>query len=672
MKIEIARDARTGFPCLRCAGGSDFTALLPVTKLQAEEWIWREGLADVDAVAPLVERLGVHRAGDRFPAAVHKLERLPIGRLDSQTVLSVLASNLSLWTAPEETWTPRGTFPTPASEWGHLLRWLGGRVPRYDEWLRTQDSFAQVRTEDLLHQVLKLRYAWPPAVERLLWKVRELVPRGARGLPFMGRGLYELIADTEQLERLTGGLRKEVRPQVAGDSPVWPSLDTELSKGWRPLRRSVLPVVTVRPWYSELAVMPPAATGFDALELATQELESRSPLPAGRRTALRRKRLKPYVRSGDQMRQRCPQCHEIVDKATFHSTTFDCVETRVEEEQPDGSRVAAKKRAHKYQASSQGGVTISKAYLDIARAHPERIHTIALAGYTCAGKTTFLLSFGGLMDYPDGDSVIFNAFPQSWSFSKRALAIHDLRGGGSIDRRAATEAMWLDGVLPTRTEDHGKAARDQVLFSSKPVWLRPRREVVAILDDMAGEAISKPKMVTNENYPHFASIADVIYIVPTDNMSYAIMEEFGKRLEQAQAEGVAIDLKKINLVFVISKIDQLKYGSPAERDLFERILPRPYRLPQDGDSAELKAYLAEMEEVHYAIENWLRENKPEFFHFFDRFGSVRCCGLSAFGFQPTKEPEATEFEFSLAFRPEPVRVVDPVFWLLKDNGLIDL
>jgi energy-coupling factor transporter ATP-binding protein EcfA2 len=671
MRIEITRDAKTGFPCLRCKGGSDFTAMLPVTKLQAEEWIWREGLGDCDGVALLVEQLGVHRAGDQFPAAVHKLERRPIGRLETETVLSVVASNLSLWTSPEETWASRGTFPTSTSEWGRLLRWLGGRVPQYDEWLRTQDSFVQVQTEDLLHQVLKLRHAWPPAVERLLWKLRELVPRGARGLPFMGRGLYELIAETEQVERLVHGPRKEVRPQVAGDSSVWP-LDIAVSTGWRSLRSARFPVVAIRPWFSERDIVAPTSTvGFDTLELAIQRSASRSPLAAGWRTAVRRVPLKPYVKAGDQMRNRCPQCHQLVDKATF-AAPFDCFETRVEVKQQDGSIMVEKKREHKFMMSHVG-TTITRSYIDRVRAHPENIHTVALAGYTAAGKTTFLLSLGGLMDYPDGSSAIFKPFPSSWKFVKQPLTIYNVAtGGGHIDRRKATEEMWLDGVLPTRTSDTFTATRDQVLFRSKPTW-RGTREIVLLLDDMAGEAISKPKMVTNENYPHFASIADVIYIVPADNMSAAsaIMTEFANRLEQAQAEGVPIDLKRTNLIFVVSKIDQLRNGSPAQQDLFERILPHPYRLPQDSDCAELKAYLEEMEEVHYAIESWIRKHKPEFFTFFDLFGSVRCCGLSASGFEPISGGVGGVGESTLAFRPEPVRVVDPVFWLLKENGLID-
>jgi hypothetical protein len=52
------------------------------------------------------------------------------------------------------------------------------------------------------------------------------------------------------------------------------------------------------------------------------------------------------------------------------------------------------------------------------------------------------------------------------------------------------------------------------------------------------------------------------------------------------------------------------------------------------------------------------------------FGSVRFCGVSSFGFEPMRAPQASDFEFTLPFRPEPVRAADPLFWLLKENGLM--
>lgn len=665
MRIEFGRDPRTGFPCVRAEDMRDFVAVLPVTKLQAEEWIWREGARNPDGVTALMERLAVDCGGERFPDAVRRLERVPIGKLKMETALSVLASNLTQWTAPEETHDVRAAFPTPSSEWGRLLDWLGGRVPRYSEWRRAEDAFARVSTSELLHQILTRWHGWPVFVESLLWKVRELASRDARGLPFMGRGLYEMISDTEPLERLVGGLMQEVRPRVAGDSPIWPALGGASSRpDWRALRNPLLPVVTVRPWFSDLPVV-------SSFEMDEQPLEDRQSVADAWRIGVRRRALPPYVKSPDKMRNRCPFCHEPVPAETFdRSPTFDCLETRIEVEQKDGSRVAQKIREHKYVPAQQGGQVVARAYLDVARKHPQRVHTVAMAGYTGAGKTTWLLSFGGLMNYPDGRSAVFSAFPSSWRLVKRSCAVHDLvRGGGTVDPRPATEAMWLDGALPTRTAQATKAARDPILFRCTPGWWR-EQELLLVFDDMAGEAISDPKMVTNENFPHFASTADAIYIVPTDNMSASILDEFGKRLEQAQSDGAPIDLKKTNLIFVISKIDRLKYGSLLERDLLGRILPRPYKLPRDGDVAELKAYIEEMEEVHWGIADWLRRYKPEFFQFFDLFGSVRFCGLSAFGFQPLAELEASNDEFSLPFRPDPVRVVDPVFWLLKENGLI--
>jgi hypothetical protein len=78
-----------------------------------------------------------------------------------------------------------------------------------------------------------------------------------------------------------------------------------------------------------------------------------------------------------------------------------------------------------------------------------------------------------------------------------------------------------------------------------------------------------------------------------------------------------------------------------------------------------------MEEVHLGIESWIHTYKPTIETLVNEyFGSVRYCGLSAFGFQPMKG-RGVNAEFSLPFAPLPVRAVDPILWLLKENHLIE-
>jgi hypothetical protein len=546
MQVDVALDSRTRFPCVRLDGMRDFVSVLPVTKLQVEEWTWRLPARDPEAVAPLLERLSLATDRERFPDAVGRLSRVPVTRLAAETALSVVASNLTHWTTSEETHGSRVTFPTASSEWGRVLSWLSGRVPQGAEWRRTQRDFEDVYTADLLHAIIKIDNVWPRSVRALLWRICELTAPDARGLPFMRDGLYELIGEAEQIQRLIEVQRFEGRPQAAGDCPVWPSLATET--GWHPIRGGVLPVVTVRPWFSELGVNYPgerrAPVSINLSEVASSVANPRPLQAAGGRIAERPRALTPYVKSLDRMRLRCPYCHESVPAELFALPSFTCTDEIIEVEEQDGSKVAKRTGKHTHVAGQRGGRVVPRAYLDVVRQHAERVRTVAFAGFTEAGKTTLLLSIGGQMDYPDQFSVIFSAFPPDFAFTKRSLGLFSLRGDDRVDRLGPTERMWIDGILPPRNSTLTRAALDPVLFrtTSSSWWGRTSNEVILIFHDMAGEAIADPAMVDNTNFPHFASIVDAIYVVPAKNLNLAVLPQFVTRLELARQDGVNIDL----------------------------------------------------------------------------------------------------------------------------------
>jgi hypothetical protein len=229
--------------------------------------------------------------------------------------------------------------------------------------------------------------------------------------------------------------------------------------------------------------------------------------------------------------------------------------------------------------------------------------------------------------------------------------------------------MWLDGILPKRNPAEERAVRYPIWFTCTPK--KGQRQFLPILDDIAGEALFGD-MAQNKNFPHLPSTSDAIFFMPADDLAIGALEAFLTQLTLVRTEGRSIDLKKINLIFVISKIDQLKHARAKEhQELLRLILPRPYSFPGGQDEEDLSRYMKELEEVHFGIEYWLGNNLPEVKTFTDFFGSVRYCGLSAFGFQPKQESLGFEAEYTLPFRPTPVRALDPVFWLFKENRLID-
>lgn len=717
IKIEVAKERKTGFPCVRLDGDQEFISLLPVTKLQAEEWIWKTGDAPDDAMEfnSLLDRLEVRNTGNQFPKAVQSLIRQPIPQQSSDTILSLIATNLSVWNTDEETHSPDALFPTPASEWGRLVGWLGGRIPYYREWAITVDSLLSVPTMNLIEGVLRTRMEWDRVVEDMLLKVKESLPRDATGLPFMKAGLYELISDHEKFKRLALSQRRECRPQVMGDSSIWPTLNSTEMKSmqlshYRPLRQRTLPVVAVRLWYADAEVSGRLSHGeyesFEVEEVIVEERPAEStvaaPAVAAPVTAAsasdrwfsrirskqpasvsKEEKLSAYIPPpGEKMKHKCPFCHEKIDEGTFMTkANFSCYEELVEVTKADGSKKPEPKRRHSIEISAGRGLQkVAKEYLRVAQSQPDRVHTVLLIGGPGAGKTAWLLSLGGLMDYPDGNPLIFQTFPKHWQFLHFPLSLDDFtKNQTPTDRIWWTEQMWLDGKLPPRNSPGEEAFRCPILFNCSP---RGReQQLLTLLDDIAGEALFED-LANNKNFPHVASTADAVFFLPADNISAVPMTTFIKQIGLARDNGVAIDLKKINLLIVISKVDQLKHGDRRERELFDCVLPRSYRFPRfktetekapniRWQTADLQAYFAEMKEVHWLIEKWMQEHMPLLVRQSNRFfGSVRYCGLSAFGFQPKKEPGESE-EYSLPFRPEPVRVVDPIFWLLKENNLIE-
>ena len=711
MRFEVAQEKVTDFPCVRLEEQQEFISLFPVTKIQAEEWIWRTGPVGYDAAefSAFLDRLAVRNTEDQFPKAVASLARQPIPQQSPDTLMSLIATNLSVWKHGEEE-IAGIHFPTPKSEWGQLTGWLGGRIPDYHEWGNAVLLTNLIPTKEIVKGVLSSSIQWPLVLKDLLGKVEETISPDATGLPFMKEGLYELVADCEKPRRFAINQREESRPFVAGESPIWPTLsnataNTETLTTYRPLRRHTLPVVAVRLWFATTEVNPESQDyqSFEVKEIEPQEskiipnAESRSIPTASASSApsrwsswFRRKRVEPgpqvkqispYISVEGRMKYKCPFCHQAVEPEVFMTKAhFCCYEQKIALKEGERDKIGRGGFIHTIEIPQETVNQVTRQYLEVAQEEPDAVHTVFVGGFREAGKTTWLLSVGGQMDYPDGKPIILSAFPENWRFWHMPCSLSSYIHKETVtDRKTWTERMWLDGRLPPRNSGQEKAFECPILFNCSP--RQTNRRFLALLKDIAGELLFQG-IANNKNFPHVASTADAIFFLPSDDISTVYLEAFIKEMGLANEGGISIDLKKINLIIVISKIDQLKYGGQAERELLERILPRSYEFPQyRGEQSmfererwnveELKEYIAEMEGVHLGIESWIHKHKPMIETYTKEFfGSVRYCGLSAFGFQPIKARNKNK-ESSLPFAPLPVRAVDPILWLLKENHLIE-
>lgn len=699
VKIQAARDRRTGFPVLRLSNDDPFVSLFPVTKLQAEQWIWEGGLRPQEdpylttLLIERMERIEQSQTPRKYPESVRKLLRVPISQCKAENLPGLMATNLTLWASDEEITLSGVRFPTPASEWGRLIKWIGGSVPPFVEWAKAQERFNRFKTKDLINGVLRLGFPLSPAIQHLMQKVEELISEEETGLPFINLGLYELIADPKEFQKITEDPPVTLRrPQVAGESALWPTVEGREVR-WRPVFQQHLPIVTARLWYEESQVSDSQPEGgFNDFQLTANPLhlpfEEDSPAETGRGKS--RSALNSYISSRVTMGNRCPVCYQTVPAEVFQNDAGLWCYRESRQPKSDEDDVEVKEKDHGVRAHSNSrppertGIdeveAVQLEYLSIARRDPSKIRSVCLSGFSESGKTTGLLSLWGLMTFPPGDSRLPRAFPSHWGFDQIKCSLLDfIHGKQLINISKQTEQMWIDGDLPIRNTALQRALRCPVLFKvsrkTNPLWTF-KRQIILNFNDIAGELMTRPQALPDhKDYPNISTTTDVIFLAPAHQIRNAnqYLQEFVKGLGVVAFKGKALDIGQINLILAISQIDRLRHSPEADAESLLKILMKPpYTLPDNQHAgSSLEEYCFAMRQVHFGLQSWLKSKVPNLVTVAERFASVRYCGFSACGFQPVKEGKKPGVEACLPFEPQPVRVADPLLWLLWENGVID-
>ncbi|MEW6209238.1 MAG: hypothetical protein AB1631_12780 [Acidobacteriota bacterium] len=691
-EIQAARDRRTGFPVLRLSDNDSFVSLFPVMKLQAEQWIWEGGLRHTEAylttlLIERMERMEQNHAPQKYPESLKKLLRAPISEGREENLPGLIATNLTLWNSDDEITRSDVRFPTPTSEWGRLIRWAGGSVPSYFEWTKARERFNRFRTKDIINSVLRLGFPLAPAIQFLMQKFTELISEEERGLPFINLGLYELISNAKEFQKITEDPPVTLwRPQVAGESALWPTVESREVR-WRPVLQQHLPVVTARLWYEESQVSDSQPDGgFNHFRLAADTPLVEEPDAMETRRSRSTGALNSYRSSRVTMENRCPVCYHAVPVEVFQNDAgLWCYleATQASSDDDDEKIQGVRSHSNTRPPRRRGFVQVEavhREYLTVARRDPSKIRSVCLSGWKQSGKTTWLLSLWGLMTFPQGNSRLPRAFPSHWGFDQIKCSLLDfISGEDLINIFKQTEAMWIDGDLPIRTTALTRALRCPVLFKIArritPLWTS-RRQIILNFNDIAGELMTKPAdLPNNEDYPNISTTTDVIFLAPAHQIHNAsqFLEIFAGGLGAVEFNGKAIDTRQINLILAISQIDRLRHSPDADAaSLLEILMRPPYTLPDNQQAGgSLEEYCAAMKQVHFDLQSLLESRFNTLTKVASRFASVRYCGFSAFGFQPVMEGKKAKVEACLPFEPQPVRVADPLLWLLSENGLID-
>ncbi|MCY3843975.1 MAG: hypothetical protein OXH69_10585 [Acidobacteria bacterium] len=709
MRVEIGRESRTGCPVVRVVGGAAYVGFFPVLKLQVDAWIQRAEpppLLTLDRRSrdDLQERVERPLGGEQYQEAPdrHALDRPPPDGPRMETPVGWIATHLTVWSESDDL-TRADRFPTPESEWGRMQAWLGASPPSSEEWARAQAELARVTTRSWLEAVLAAEAAgegprWAEPVRTLAARLREQTPATDRGLPFMRLGVYELTHDAAD-HHLDD--RVERRPRVAGQCAVWPALPRSSADRDRSLTmlQSALPMVGARLWWSSAVAGSSEAAGDPRVRrLAVTDIAEvpglADPWPAprgrsrsrwtllglggdashsdgtrktrsGRADTRTRRRSTAFRTRYVTMTRRCPLCYGTVPKPAFHRSRVWC----------DPAAELLERHTTAASTIGEGGRrdVIPKPYHALAQATPGRVRSVTVAGESATGKGVFLLVL----------SAMLHRAHSGWAFGGvvEPCILQDERVADlNVNLQRQLDRLLVSGDLPVRTPEHARALRSPWLFSRpRRGWHAPHRaserRIAVIFNDIAGEILGDAhRSATNEHFtPHLACTTDVVYLVPAHELAGAArrLGRFRNTLEAVEhvedpRTRRAVDLTQVNLILAINQIDRLRHNPESPLGELLRIsLREPYGLAE-RDERSAAAYLSAMQQVHHDLVDWLSEHEPGLLVEARHFGSLRVCGMSATGSAVIARGAEDTVERSLAFAPAPVRVTDPLLWILRE------
>jgi hypothetical protein len=267
VSVTFAVDRVTGFPWIKV--NRDFVSLLPLTKIQVEQYVWSGQAARDHAALAGLDPLSLGNLAREEASRLHakllalldpqaivascnqhastryefadaewsRLRRCPLPKMvDAE---AVLASNLT-FSVHEHNFGANGLVPQLWTPPDRILRWLGGldgksaRLPSRQEYagLRHDPSVRDLIAGWLLNAALRARplakFLSTGAVRTLetLCEMPRFGKRTPHGLPFRSEGIWELTSDLERRTVYAGkNPGPTYRPMAVGRSAFLPVLE---------------------------------------------------------------------------------------------------------------------------------------------------------------------------------------------------------------------------------------------------------------------------------------------------------------------------------------------------------------------------------------------------------------------------------------------------------------
>ncbi len=374
------------------------------------------------------------------------------------------------------------------------------------------------------------------------------------------------------------------------------------------------------------------------------------------------------------IQQKCPFCFKDISSEVWkNQAAIQCFSV----ENGHGKKYNQHASDPNWKPSSEtilGQDTIPNDYRQSLSHTSKGARVLTLAGASRSGKSCYLLAFAGLTQYPNPTNpLISKLFPEVYEV---VIRIAKAKSPATDPVGTAVEDVFLRGKLPRRTPVLRKALAYPIMFTrTRKFWCkRSLQSSILILNDIAGEGFRMEDPVRFANAPssvHLSYSDDILFFIDTQQLDQSAIEfdAFLRVIQSAMNhQGTSLDLKKVNLHLMFSKID-LAQTHPSFAPIYQAGITAPYHLPQNSAQEELDQYQENMVQVHAKMQAFLKKEAPQLVRSANQtFGKVFYYPHSALGFAPVEYTDSLNYEGELPLQPESVRIADPILRILKDDG----
>ena len=289
------------------------------------------------------------------------------------------------------------------------------------------------------------------------------------------------------------------------------------------------------------------------------------------------------------------------------------------------------------------------------------VRVVTFTGAASQGKTVYIQTLSSILQKRDRGSYT-DAFPKE-KYEVYCTPLHTESDLSNHPFFTPYDRLWKKGIVPLGTNPKERPPSLIVKFHLKKtqagIFSRLvgtyNRDVVVIFNDIAGEPAQRADtwLVRGDLVPHCKRTTDTFLIadasIPEDKLS----DFLGKLLSAYTAAGNRT--RNQNLVLILTKIDLL----PPDHRIRQICLSQPFLF----ENGNFEKYHKAVIDVNGKLEAHFRKKFVNAYNLMkDSFQKLFFTGTSSIGAAPIMYNK----EMRVSFDIQPVRVIDPLLWVLSE------